>query len=147
MKKLNFNNYSFKFKNKDSKLYVFDIIRKKYIELTKEEWVRQNTISYLIDNLNIPKSHINVEKEFIINNLKKRFDIAVFNNNGICSILIECKSYDFKLNEKAIDQLLIYNKYLKSNFLMLTNGINHLFLKRSLNKIEKINSLPYYIDL
>ena len=73
--------------------------------------------------------------------------LSVFNNNGICSILIECKSYDFKLNEKAIDQLLIYNKYLKSNFLMLTNGINHLFLKRSLNKVEKINSLPYYIDL
>ena len=147
MKKLNFKNYNFKFKNKDNKLYVFDVIRKKYIELKKEEWVRQNTVNFLINELSVPESHINLEKEFIINKLKKRFDIVVYNPKGKCSILIECKSFDVKLNEKAIDQILIYNQHLKSNFLMLTNGINHLFLKKSNDKIEKINSLPNYTNL
>ncbi len=147
MKKLNFKNYNFKFKNKDNKLYVFDVIRKKYIELKKEEWVRQNTVKFLINELSVPESHINLEKEFIINKLKKRFDIVVYNPKGKCSILIECKSFDIKLNEKAIDQILIYNQYLKSNFLMLTNGINHLFLKKSFNNIERINFLPKYTSL
>lgn len=109
--------------------------------------MRQNTVNFLIDELSVPKSHINLEKEFIINKLKKRFDIVVYNSVGKCSILIECKSFDVKLNEKAIDQILIYNQYLRSNFLMLTNGINHLFLKKSFDKIEKINSLPNYTNL
>ena len=147
MKKLNFKNYNLKFKNKDNKLYVFDVIRKKYIELKKEEWVRQNTVNFLINELSVPESHINLEKEFIINKLKKRFDIVVYNSEGKCSILIECKSFDVKLNEKAIDQILIYNQYLKSNFLMLTNGINHLFLKKSFDNIERINFLPKYNSL
>jgi hypothetical protein len=92
-------------------------------------------------------SHINVEKEFIINNLKKRFDIVVYSKVGHCSILIECKSFNIKLNEKAIDQILIYNKFLKSSYLMITNGINHLFLKNLNEKVDVINHLPIYLDL
>jgi len=147
MKKLNFKTYNFKIKNKDNKSYIFDIVRKKYIILTKEEWVRQNTVFYLINELKIPLSHINVEKEFIINNLKKRFDIVVYSKTGHCSILVECKSFNIKLNEKAIDQILIYNKFLKSSYLMITNGINHLFLKNLNEKVDVINHLPVYLDL
>ena len=147
MENLNFKTYNFKIKNKDNKSYIFDIVRKKFIVLTKEEWVRQNTICYLINELQIPLSHINVEKEFIINNLKKRFDIVVYNNIGNCSILVECKSFNIKLNEKAIDQVLIYNKFLKSSYLMITNGINHLFLKNLDKKVDIIKHLPIYLNL
>ena len=129
MEKLNFPTYDFKLKKNNNKTYIFDEIRLKWIVLSPEEWVRQNTVFYLINELKIPLSHINVEKEFIINNLKKRFDIVVYSKTGHCSILVECKSFNIKLNEKAIDQILIYNKFLKSSYLMITNGINHLFLK------------------
>ena len=142
------NKFNFKIITKKDKKYIYDIIRKKYILLTDEEKVRQLTIRFLIDELEIPKSQISTEKEFKIESgLKKRFDIIVFNRNGKVAILIECKSSKIKINTKVIDQILIYNKKLKAKYLMVTSGIKTIAFYSDLKNIKQINKLPKYLLL
>ena len=89
---LSFPNYEFRIKNRHNKKYIFDQIRKKFVLLTSEEWVRQNCIMFLINVQKIPKGLINVEKKLKINNLTKRYDIIVYKSNGSVFLLVECKS-------------------------------------------------------
>tara|TARA_X000001036_G_C20629364_1_gene786512 strand:+ start:399 stop:845 length:447 start_codon:yes stop_codon:yes gene_type:complete len=148
MIELNFSNkYNHKINLIDNKKYIFDQLRKKNILLTNEEWVRQNIVSFLIHELNVPLSHIAIERGLTFNKLRKRFDVVVFDKHGKVNILIECKSPNVKLNQKSIDQLVIYNMELKSKFLMLSNGLKHIFLKFNNNKFKIINSIPKYSDL
>ena len=128
MIKLNFPDFKFNLKNKDNKPHIFDILRKKLILLTPEEWVRQHVINFLI-SYNIPKNHIAVEKKIIINKMTKRFDLVVYDRNGNVLLLVECKAPNVKINQKVFDQTSIYNKYLKSKYLMITNGLNHFYFK------------------
>ena len=128
MLKLNFPNFEFKFKNRDNKTYIFDIIRKKFILLTSEEWVRQHVVSYLI-NHGVSKNHIGVEKKIIVNKLTKRFDVVVFKRDGSVKLLVECKAPNIRIDQKVFDQTSIYNKNLNSEFMMITNGLVHYFFK------------------
>lgn len=128
MLKLNFPNFEFKFKNRDNKTYIFDIIRKKFILLTSEEWVRQHVVSYLI-NHGVSKNHIGVEKKIIVNKLTKRFDVVVFKRDGSVKLLVECKAPNIKIDQKVFDQTSIYNMNLNSEFVMTTNGLVHYFFK------------------
>ena len=128
MIKLNFPDFKFNIKNKDNKPHIFDILRKKLILLTPEEWVRQHVINFLISH-NIPKNHIAVEKKIIINKMTKRFDLVVHNRNGNILLLVECKAPNVKIDQKVFDQTSIYNQHLKSKYLMITNGLNHFYFK------------------
>ena len=94
MQKLNFPSYSFRFKNSENKIAIFDEIRKKFVILTPEEWVRQHVVSFLVNEKKIAKSHIAVEKKISLNGVTKRYDIAVFYPNGELYLLVECKSPD-----------------------------------------------------
>ena len=91
MQNLNFPAFQFRFKNTENKPYIFDIIRKKFVLITPEEWVRQHTIQYLVEILKYPKSYINVEKQLTINNLVKRYDIVVYLPNGKIFLLVEVR--------------------------------------------------------
>ena len=127
MQKLNFPEYSFRFKNSENKVSVFDEIRKKFIVLTPEEWVRIHVIQFLIQEKNYPKSLINVEKLIKINTISKRYDIVVYQPNGEIFLLIECKKPDVSINQLVFDQIARYNLTLKAKYLMVTNGLNHYF--------------------
>ncbi|NJM80487.1 MAG: type I restriction enzyme HsdR N-terminal domain-containing protein [Flavobacterium sp.] len=127
MQKLHFPTYSFRFKNSENKPYIFDEIRKKFIVLTPEEWVRQNTIQYLLQEKKYPKSHINVEKLVKVNDIKKRYDIVIFKPNGEILLLVECKAPEIKIAQETFDQIAQYNLVLKADYLMVTNGLNHYF--------------------
>jgi hypothetical protein len=127
MKKLNFPVYSFRFKNSENKVAIFDEIRKKFILLTPEEWVRQHTIQFLLNENQYPKSYINVEKLIKINNLNKRYDVVVYQPNGEFFLLIECKAPEVKIAQQTFDQIARYNLVLKAKYLMITNGLNHYF--------------------
>ncbi|MBA4154437.1 type I restriction enzyme HsdR N-terminal domain-containing protein [Flavobacterium sp.] len=127
MQKLNFSDYSFRFKNSENKVSVFDEIRKKFIVLTPEEWVRIHVVQYLIQEKNYPKSLINVEKLIKINTISKRYDIVVYQPNGEIFLLIECKKPDVSINQLVFDQIARYNLTLKAKYLMVTNGLNHYF--------------------
>jgi hypothetical protein len=127
MQKLNFPDYQYRFKNKENKLAIFDEIRKKFILVTPEEWVRQNCVNYLMFELNYPKSHINVEKLVKINGINKRYDIVIFNVKGEIEVLVECKASSITINQTTFDQIARYNLKLKAKYLMVTNGLNHYF--------------------
>ena len=133
MQKLNFPTYSFRFKNSENKISIFDEIRKKFVILQPEEWVRQHCVQYLIQNKNYPKSLINVEKELKVNQLKKRYDIVIYNSNGSIHLIVECKSPKVSINQNTFDQISRYNLTLNANYLMVTNGLNHYYCKMDFN--------------
>lgn len=129
MQELHFPGYSFKLKNRENKPYIFDGIRKKYVHLNPEEWVRQHVIAFLIETHNYPKSLINVEKEFLVNGTKKRYDLVVFYPNGHIFLLVECKAPQISITQKTFDQIARYNLKIKATHLMVTNGLDHYYCK------------------
>ncbi len=126
MKNLNLPSFEFKIKKENQKNIIFDEIRKKWIILTPEEWVRQNFIKYILSK-NYPGSLINCEKTFYINGVLKRYDIVVYDGKGNIDILIECKSPNIKLKKEHFDQVMRYNLELNSKTIIITNGIIHLY--------------------
>ena len=146
MQKLNFQLYNFRFKNSENKVSIFDEVRKKFIILTPEEWVRQHVVRYLIEEKNYPKSLINVEKVLQVNGLRKRYDIVVFNTDGSIFILIECKAPEIKIGQITFDQIARYNMTMKADYLMVTNGLNHYFCQMDFEneKYQFLPELPMY---
>jgi type I site-specific restriction endonuclease len=146
MQQLNFPTYQFRFKNSENKVAIFDEIRKKFIILTPEEWVRQNVVRFLLEEKKFPKSLINVEKVLKLNGLTKRYDVVIFNNDGSIYILVECKSTDVKITQAVFDQIARYNMSLKANYLMVTNGLNHYFCEMDFinEKYSFLENLPNY---
>jgi hypothetical protein len=146
MQKLNFYSYSFRFKNSENKVSIFDQIRKKFIILTPEEWVRQHVVQFLLEEKKYPKSHINVEKVLEVNGLRKRYDVVVYNPDGSIYILIECKAPEIKIAQATFDQIARYNMTLDAQFLMVTNGLNHYFCQMDFEneKYQFLAELPTY---
>ena len=146
MQNLNFPKYNFRFKSNENKTLIFDIIRKKFVVLTTEEWVRQHTIHFLTSEKKYPISHINVEKQLQLNDTVKRYDIVVFNKDGTIKIIIECKAPSIKTNQQTFDQIARYNLVLKSETLMVTNGLEHFFCKMDFanKKYLFLKDLPSY---
>ncbi len=141
MQKLNFPSYSFRFKNSENKVSIFDEIRKKFIILTPEEWVRQHVVRFLLEEKKIPKSLINVEKLLKVNGLNKRYDIVVFNSDGSIYILVECKAPEVKIAQATFDQIARYNMTMNATLLMVSNGLNHYFCQMDYEN-EKYHFLP-----
>lgn len=127
MQPLNLPTYPFKIKSSENKYFIFDIVRKKYMVLTPEEWVRQHIIHYLIEEKNYPISLIAVEKKVTVNKLTKRTDILVFNAKGNPHIIVECKAPSIKISQAAFDQIARYNLKLAANYLIVTNGLTHFY--------------------
>lgn len=128
--------YDFKTrKNKEKNIVeIWDIARKQWITLTPEEFVRQHLIHYLVFNKHYPLETILVEKEIIVNKLKKRFDIAVINKSQEYVLVAECKAPSVIINESVIHQILIYNKHLKAQCIVLTNGVSQFVYEKVNNE-------------
>jgi hypothetical protein len=143
---LNFPKFSFRFKNSENKISIFDQIRKKFVILQPEEWVRQNCVHYLIEEKKYPKSLINVEKELIINTLKKRYDIVVYNNDGSIHLIVECKAPKININQDTFDQIACYNLELNATYLMVTNGLNHYYCQMDFEnkRFQFLEDIPAY---
>lgn len=144
MRPRNFPSYTFRFKNSENKVLIFDLIRKKFVVLQPEEWVRQHVLHQLIFDKNYPVSLVNVEKELTMNQLKKRYDIVIFNSDGSIYLLVECKSPDIKITQMVFDQIARYNLILKSNYLMVTNGLDHFYCQMNFEeeKYTFLNHIP-----
>ena len=125
MERLNLPTYSFNIKFKEQRKYIFDFIRKKYVLLTPEEWVRQNFLKYLVEEKKYPASLIAVEKEFKLNKLSKRSDVVVYNRLGQPFLIVECKATTVKIDQKVFDQIARYNMKLNVEYLVVTNGLVH----------------------
>lgn len=129
MLKLNFPDYSFRFKNSENKPLIFDVIRKKFVVLTPEEWVRQHVVHFLISEKQFPTALINVEKQLVLHETKKRYDAVVFNSDGSIHLIVECKAPHINITQETFDQIARYNLVTKATYLMVTNGIVHYFCR------------------
>ena len=146
MEQLNFKTYPFRFKNSENKIAIFDIIRKKFILLTPEEWVRQHVVRFLLEEKKYPKSLVNVEKVITLNGLTKRYDIVVYNKNGGIEILVECKAPSVKIDQTTFDQIARYNMVLNANYLMVTNGLEQYYCQMDYinKKYSFLKEIPNY---
>ena len=127
MQPLEFNSYSFRFKSNENNRLIFDEIRKKFVVLTPEEWVRQHVVQFLLSEKNYPKSHINVEKQLLLNGTKKRYDVLVFNPDGSIHLIVECKAPSVRIGQDTFDQIARYNLVTNATYLMVNNGLTHYF--------------------
>lgn len=129
MEVLNFPKYTFRFKSKENNLLIFDEIRRKFVKLTPEEWVRQHSIQYLLKDKGYPAGLMMVEREYKRNGLQKRIDIAVCDLNGKAELLVECKAPHIVLSQVVFDQIARYNLEFQARYLMVTNGLNHFYCR------------------
>ena len=145
---LNLPPFEYKLKKAEDKLWIFDIVRKKYVVLLPEEWVRQHFIHHLINNALCPKSLIKVEGGLRYNQLRKRSDIVVFDQKGKPWMIVECKSMDIVVNEETLFQAATYNKTLQAPFLVVTNGLRHLYAHIDWEKstTHQLDALPVFIN-
>jgi len=149
MLKLNLPEYTFNIIKSDNKLKIFDGIRKQYVVLTPEEWVRQNFIQYLISEKKVPPSHIKIESQLKLNQLVKRTDTIVYDKNIKPSVLIEFKAPDVEINLSVFEQINMYNHVLKIKYLVVSNGLSHFYCinNYSENTCSVIKDLPVYENL
>ena len=141
MLSLNFPSYNFRLKNRENKVTVFDELRKKFVVLTPEEWVRQHVVHFLLKEKKFSKSLLNVEKQLKVHGLLKRYDIIAYNPDGSIHLVVECKAASVPIGQETFDQIARYNLALNSTFLMVTNGLQHYFCKMNYTE-EKYEFLP-----
>ncbi len=149
MKQLNLPEYSFTITEDGEKARIFDAIRKKHVALTPEEWVRQNFIRYLINDLGFSPGLIRVESLFRFNGLERRTDILAHNRKGVPVLVVECKAPEVKLDEQVFDQIVCYNMNLLVPFMVVTNGLTHYCsaYDHKAGNYTFMDYIPYYNDL
>ena len=141
---LQYPSYPFKIKALHGKDQIFDPFRKTWVLLTPEEWVRQNLLQYLVQNLQYPASLIAVEKEIKLGELSKRFDIVVYKNE-LPWMIIECKEAKVRLNEKTMEQILQYQQVLTAQYLFISNGHETMGAKIESGKLQALQNFPDYL--
>lgn len=119
---IHYPEFDFKIKNEGSGKLIFDRLRKKWIVLTPEEWVRQNFVEYLLTVKKFPAALIAIEKEIQLGELKKRFDLLVYDPDHKPWMLIECKAMDVKLDDAVLEQVIRYHGAVPVAYLIITNG-------------------------
>jgi hypothetical protein len=149
MPRLNLPEFNFTFKSEGDKKFIFDEIRKKYLILSPEEWVRQNFVKYLVEYKKFPASLIVLEMPFTQNKQDKRSDIVLYNKQGKAIVLVECKAINVSLSQKVFDQAAGYNLLIKADFLIITNGKSHYCCKPDYvnQKWSFLNDIPDYSEL
>jgi hypothetical protein len=125
MQKLNLPEYSFRIKTKEGKDFIFDALRKKFVRLTPEEWVRQNFVQFLISEKKYSVSLIAVEVVVKVNNNPQRADLVVFDRSGNPVLVAEFKAPEVKISQQTFDQIVRYNMQLKVKFFIVSNGLEH----------------------
>lgn len=125
MQKLNLPEYSFRFKTLEGKTFVFDVLRKKFVRLTPEEWVRQNFVHFLIHQKKFPATLVALETGVKVNNNPLRADLVVFDRMGQPLLIAEFKAPEVKISQQTFDQIVRYNMQLKVPYLVVSNGLSH----------------------
>jgi len=141
---LNLPPHPFQLREENKKVYIFDDLRKKYLLVTPEEWVRQHWIQYLINYKGYPRSLIQSEGGLKLNDLHKRTDLIVFNNEGERILIAEFKAPGIKINQQVFDQVARYNFIHKVPLLVVSNGLKHFYCKINFEKVnyEFLEDLP-----
>ena len=149
MQELNLPQHPLKIKEEGGTRYIFDAIRKKYLVLLPEEWVRQNFVQFLVRDKNYAASLIAIEKGLKLNELQKRADIVIYDKQAKPVVLIECKAPKVKINQQVFEQIARYNMVFKVPYLVVTNGLEHYCAKVDFenNSFEFLKDIPDYKNL
>lgn len=147
MLNLNFPKYNFRFKNSENKVAIFDVLRKKFVLLTPEEWVRQHVVQFLLKEKKLPQSLLNVEKQLKIHQLIKRYDVVAYNPDGSIHLIVECKAPSVPITQNTFDQIARYNLSVKATYLMVTNGLQHYFCQMDYEreKYHFLKDIPVWV--
>ncbi|WP_160713395.1 type I restriction enzyme HsdR N-terminal domain-containing protein [Chitinophaga solisilvae] len=121
---INFPAPDFKITRENNREFIFDRFRKKYVTLTPEEWVRQNFLNYLVKTLSYPQALIGIEREIYLGEMKKRFDIVIYNRSMEPWMLVECKEMNVPITQQTLEQVVRYNMVIPARYLVMTNGVN-----------------------
>lgn len=141
MLQIEFPHHNFRIKQENTKHIIFDEVRRRWVALTPEEWVRQNFLQYLIQVKHYPSSIISVEKNIKIGELKKRYDIVVYQQD-IPWLIVECKENNVAINTAVVEQVLRYNMALSIKYFALTNGNQSFCFEVLENNFKELNDLP-----
>lgn len=141
---VNYPEPAFRFKKEEGKEFIFDTIRKVWLSLTEEEWVRQNFIQFLVQEMKYPVALIALEKEIQLGELKKRFDILIYDKNHQPWMLVECKGPGIKLEDPVLQQVLRYNISVPVSFLIITNGHYTQGWERADNGLKELQAMPLW---
>lgn len=141
---MNYPEPGFRYKKEEGKEFIFDTIRKVWLSLTEEEWVRQNFIQFLVQEMKYPVSLIALEKEIQLGELKKRFDILIYDKNHQPWMLIECKGPGIKLEDPVLHQVLRYNISVPVSYLIITNGHYTQGWEKTAAELKEIQEMPLW---
>jgi hypothetical protein len=146
---LDFPPFSFRIRNSNRGEEIFDLIRKKFILLTEEEWVRQHCIMHLINDKGYPASLISVEKALKVNNLTKRTDIVIFGRDLKPKMIVECKAPQIIISNDVFNQIARYNMSLNVDYLLVTNGLQHYscYINHNKNSFSFLEKIPEYQEI
>ena len=142
MIRIEYPSYQPKIKKEDGRELIFDGFRKRWVVLTPEEWVRQNFLQYLVEVKKYPASLIAIEKEITVGELKKRFDIVVYDRSTKPFMIIECKEMNVPLDASVIEQVLRYNSTMQVPYLVITNGTYCFAFLNTEGQLEELDSIP-----
>lgn len=141
---IEFPEASFRIRREAGRDMIFDSLRRRWVKLTPEEWVRQNIINYLVQEKHYPAALIAVEKSLRLGELLKRFDLLVYNSNQQPWMLIECKSMDVKLEDSVLQQVLRYNMAIPVPYLVISNGHYCAAFHRTEAGLQSLDIFPDY---
>lgn len=146
MQELNLPAYKFRIKEEGAKKYIFDSVRKRFVSLTPEEWVRQNFIRYLIEERKYPEQLMAVEKQITLNGKLFRFDLLVYRRNGRPLLIAEFKAPSVKISQDTFDQVVRYNMALKVERVVVSNGLQHYVceVNYSTNSYSFLKEIPEF---
>ncbi|AZQ44665.1 type I restriction enzyme HsdR N-terminal domain-containing protein [Nonlabens ponticola] len=147
MEALRLPSAQFRVKSTEKGRLIFDKVRKKFVHLSPEEWVRQHVINWLQEYKRVPLSLINIEKQLIVAGTIKRYDIVVYNKDGSIDTIVECKAPSINISQEVFDQIARYNLITQANYLMITNGLSHYYCQMDYKneKYSFIEDLPEYV--
>ncbi len=132
----------FRIKREDGKEFIFDALRKRWLQLTPEEWVRQNFIQHLVRTQHYPAAMIAIEKEIAVGELRKRFDIVVYDARHQPWMMVECKAQSVALGDAVLQQVLRYHLAIPATYLLITNGNECFGWEKQGHNLELMHELP-----
>jgi type I site-specific restriction endonuclease len=149
MAELDLSSLDLRIKTEGNIRMIFDRIRKKYLVLTPEEWVRQHYIEYLLVEKKVPAGLVGIENGLKVNRLAKRADIIVYDKAGAPLLLVECKAGTVKIDSRVFEQIGRYNHSLRVKYLVVTNGMVHYCCRidHENKSYEFLQEVPVYDEL
>ena len=149
MQRLNLPEYQFNIKNKEDALIILDPLRRRWVALTPEEWVRQTFVRFLIEDREFPPALMNNEISLSQNGIKRRCDTLVADHQGTPLVIVEYKAPTIEISQKTFDQIVRYNMVLRARFLIVSNGITHYCCKIDYesNSYTFLKDIPFYGSL